>query len=764
MLSVALVALIVFLYINQSRKQMAEADAQEEHGATALADRNFGEAEIAYAQSLLHRDSDDVRRSLLRARGGALRIAGGAADPANPALQLSAVSGDGRHYAIVRSDHIEVGSAESGAPIWSLAVDPHAEVESLAFGSDEPASRAGRLFAYAMDLKGSRAEQGAHSVTVVRLHDAGPGRRQITTLGSIRRATKRISSMVFDRSGTRLAVGSDDGSIGVYALSARGAPGEYWFTPTAHTIAVHGLAFRPDGAVLASGGGDYEIHLWWMKDGRRGDDRRIAVLAGHQDSVFGVAFSEDGKRLASGGYDRAIRIWDVSPCVEDRCVDQKTAPTMETIRILQGHSGVVESLQFSSNGAMLASVSKDEALRLWDVDRARSIATLTPGIGPLRSVAFADFGDPIACGGDRGWVRWQTGAREETHKLWIDGAPITALAIDPDSTMLVVGNGAGDLWSWRLTDWTRTPSPLIHVDGNINGVAFSPDGAWLAVVGEDKQAHVWRRDLGRPAWDGSAWRPLGVTMQFHGSVWGIAFDAKSRWFAAGGSKEGEHPAEIRMWDTASWTPRSVSVSQDIYALAIVANRLVSGDSHGELTSYMVPDLTVAKVQYNVTTGEQNVWGLAPDHKDGWVVSANSDGRVRVWDPVTGSNVAVAPSDEAMINPTLDTVAYNAQRGTIAASGDGQQVVEYKIVDGTLRPVNRYFGQEGTVWMVAYSRDGRWLAYGGLDGFIRVIDLPAAQRILQGDPALLLQDANSATRLDVGRSRSAEPIEPAPSAL
>jgi WD40 repeat protein len=536
------------------------------------------------------------------------------------------------------------------------------------------------------------------------------------------------------------------------------------FTPTAHVIAVHGLAFRSDGAVLASGGGDYEVHLWWLKDGRKGDDRRIAVLAGHQDSVFGVAFSDDGKRLASGGYDRAIRIWDVSPCAEDRCVDLETPPAMETIRILQGHSGVVESLQFSTNGAMLASVSKDESMRLWDVNRARSIATLTPGVGALRSVAFAEFGDPIACGGDHGWVRWQTGARTETHKLWIDGEPITALAIDPASTTLVVGNGAGDLWSWRLSDWTRPATPLVHVEGTINGVAFSPDGRWLAVVGEDRQAHVWRRDPGKPAWDSAAWTALGIPMQFHGSVWGIAFDARSAWFAAGGSKHDGHPAEIKLWDTASWTPRSVAAGQDIYALAIAANRLVSGDSHGELMSYVLPELAVARVQYNVTTGEQNVWGLAADPDHGWVASANSDGIVRVWDPITGSNVAVARSDEAKVNPTLNTVAYSAQRGTIAASGDGQQVVEYKITGGALVPANRYFGQEGTVWMVVYSRDGRWLAYGGLDGFIRVIDLPAAEALLRGDPASLLDEATAATRPDAARLRVAAPIESTYSAL
>ncbi|TMQ03345.1 MAG: hypothetical protein E6J91_47405, partial [Deltaproteobacteria bacterium] len=728
-LSIALVAVGIFLYFNWSRNQMAQADAWEQHGATALADRNFGEAEMAYAQSLLLRQNSDVRHALLRARGGALSVSQGFV---SAAPRFSTISGDGALYAMVRGDHIELGSAASRERYWSIPIDLHASIESLAFGNGDPSSAAGRLFAYAMDLGAGSAGANIHRVIVVRLtRSQGRAQSSVATLGPIQRATKRISSMAFDRSDAMLAIGSDDGSLGAYALSGHDPPCEYWFNPNAHTIAVHGVAFRADGAVLASGGGDYEIHLWWMKDDRKRNDRRIAVLAGHQDSVFGVAFSLDGTRLASGGYDRAIRIWDVGPCADDACVDRKEPPKLETIRILQGHSGVVESLQFSSNGAMLASVSKDQQLRLWDVDRARSVATLEPRIGPLRSVAFSDFGAPISCGGDRGWVRWDSGARRETHKLWIDGAPITALAIDPTSAILVAGNGAGMLWAWQLSDWSRAPVPLVHVDKTINGVAFSPDRMWLAVVGEDQRAHVWRRDPRAPPWDPGAWTPVEMAMEFPGSVWGIAFDDRSKWFAAGCSKTEDHPAEIRVWDTSNWKQRPpLQVGHDIYALAIVSNVLVSGNSHGELHAYTLPDLTEGKAQHNVISGEQNVWGLAADRGHGWVVSANSDGIVRVWSPVSGLTVAATGDEEAVVNPTLNTVAYSAQRGMIAASGDGQQVVEYKIAGSKLEPSNRYYGQEGTVWMVTYSPDGRWLAYGGLDGFIRVIDLPAAEAILK----------------------------------
>jgi WD40 repeat protein len=129
---------------------------------------------------------------------------------------------------------------------------------------------------------------------------------------------------------------------------------------------------------------------------------------------------------------------------------------------LQGHTAEVISVAFSPDGATLASASRDQSVRLWDVKTRQSL------------------GHPL------------TG-----HTDWV-----FSVAFSPDGTTLASASIDATVRLWDVK--TRQPlgSPLMgHTEGVVS-VAFSPDGTMLASAGRDQSVRLWdartRQPLGSP--------------------------------------------------------------------------------------------------------------------------------------------------------------------------------------------------------------------------------------------------------------------------
>jgi WD40 repeat protein len=73
-----------------------------------------------------------------------------------------------------------------------------------------------------------------------------------------------------------------------------------------HTADVYGVAFSPDGTLLATSSIDHTVRLWDTATTYSISKPPIE----QSDTVWGVAFSPDGRLLATTGYDRTARLWD----------------------------------------------------------------------------------------------------------------------------------------------------------------------------------------------------------------------------------------------------------------------------------------------------------------------------------------------------------------------------------------------------------------------------------------------------------------------
>jgi hypothetical protein len=199
--------------------------------------------------------------------------------------------------------------------------------------------------------------------------------------------TGAVIRVLFTPDGKSLITVSHDKTVRVWDLGTRLCRHVFRMPAGAATQGeLYAGALSPDGTTLAVAGFGYAaegkpvtpVYLLDLKE-----YRLAKVLRGHARQVHGLAFSPNGKLLASAGDDKPMRVWDVE--------------SGECVQKMEGHEGRVTDLAFCpTDGTRLASVSEDTTIRLWSVKSGKADKVLPQklagvdrpfGLEPRRQVA-----------------------------------------------------------------------------------------------------------------------------------------------------------------------------------------------------------------------------------------------------------------------------------------------------------------------------------------------------------------------------------------
>jgi uncharacterized protein with WD repeat len=230
---------------------------------------------------------------------------------------------------------------------------------------------------------------------------------------------------------------------------------------------VTGVAFGPDGRLLATASADQTARIWDTATGRE----RIQLP--HDEGVAAVAFSPDGRLLATGSFDPNARIWD-------------TASGQVTARV--AHDGMVPGVALSPDGRLLATGSADQTARIWDAASGRERIWVSHE-AVVAAVAFSLDGRLLATASEDRTARvWDAASGQE--QLWVrHDAPVWAVAFSPRGRLLAT---AGEDRTARIWDTTsgQERARMEH-QAAVAAVAFSPDGRLLATGSSDGTAWIW---------------------------------------------------------------------------------------------------------------------------------------------------------------------------------------------------------------------------------------------------------------------------------
>jgi transducin (beta)-like 1 len=218
----------------------------------------------------------------------------------------------------------------------------------------------------------------------------------------------------------------------------------------------------------------------------------VTFLRGHESEVFICSWNPKSDLLASGSGDSTARIWNLSPSdpgehehprdiILRHCIQQDGADVPS--------NKDVTSLDWKSDGGLLATGSYDGYARLWRTD-GRLISTLGQHKGPIFALKWNHKGNYILSAGvDKTTIIWDVMSGKCMQQFSFHGAP----ALDVDwQTNNAFASCSTDMEIHVCKLGCDKPIKTFRGHMNeVNAIKWDPCGKLLASCSDDMSLKIW---------------------------------------------------------------------------------------------------------------------------------------------------------------------------------------------------------------------------------------------------------------------------------
>mmetsp|Transcript_45263 Transcript_45263/g.107941 ORF Transcript_45263/g.107941 Transcript_45263/m.107941 type:complete len:609 (+) Transcript_45263:50-1876(+) len=482
--------------------------------------------------------------------------------------------------------------------------------------------------------------EGRESFGRVFMFDTG------SSVGDISGHSKKILSCDFKQTRPfQVATGGEDFQMSVF----NGPPFKFARSNKLHSNFVNCVRYSPDGAKLCQVGSDMK---GFVVDSTSGDT--LGELKGHKGTIYACAWSSDGGRIATASADKTVIIWDAGtfaplgtytfaekPTPEDMQVGLVWVPNTDKVislslrgdlfhldastsgkitSVLKGHNKAVTALAVSPNGDTVVSASYDAQVTRFSLTSGEGQGA--KGKGHTNGVVDISIaGDSIVSVALDDTLRVTSLASMEVKgdALALGGQP-SALALSKDGAVAVVVTNKA-LLVLKAAGGSFTLASSTPVSYAASSVSLSPNGAEVAVGGDDKGVHLY-------ALAGDKVTAGEVLAGHNAGVTRVAYSPCGAMIASGDASK-----EILIWDAKT---RAVQVKgfahhqAKITSLAWSPNskRIVSGSLD---THVMVWDIQAA-ASARVVLDRAHVGGVACCRflSDTSLVTTGADFSIKRW--------------------------------------------------------------------------------------------------------------------------------------
>jgi DNA-binding SARP family transcriptional activator/WD40 repeat protein len=388
---------------------------------------------------------------------------------------------------------------------------------------------------------------------------------------------------------------------------------------------------------------------------------------------------------------------------------------------------------FTADGGSVISTGDDHRILLWDSSSARIEAAFDEpeGLDAFTPVLSPDGATVFTIDADGNVVAWDLTGERRLGRSFMAGSGATYsygypwFAISPDGGTLAViqiTNKHGESGSVQLVDTsTMKPTETIPYDRGSNypgspgfnfpeGVAFSPNGATLAVTAWDGYVQLWDVRTGMaeaPAFQDPASHDVNFWV-------GAAFSPDGSTLATGGYREDTGKGVLLLWNVASGKVVGELPEQQGPVSAVNfgpgARLLVASTGFGAPGTggdSIIWNIDESRVEHTIRVNDDGVAWADVSNDGTTLVTGGGAAGVRLWRIPTGEPIGAAFTFSSQVN----TVDLSSDGRTLVAAGEGLVTV-WDVATGSVLGQSWFPGvgpqDEDPTLAAAFTSDGRKL--------------------------------------------------------